>query len=222
MTYLFIGADGQVKDAKIAELKNKYLSGKDELNFDYDVFYGPDLDPQTLKKSLLSLPAVAPRRFILIHVAHKLNSPQLALIIAFAEKEQKHAVLVLESTEWNAKTELVRKLKAKAKVVELEQHKEQNVFDVTDLMTARRPADALQVLADIQEQGTHPLQILGGLIWFWGRQRNRIAPGKFENGLRILQQADLNIKRSRLEPSYAVELAVVKLCALLSGLPAEE
>jgi hypothetical protein len=41
-----------------------------------------------------------------------------------------------------------------------------------------------------------------------------MPPAKFEKGLLALGEADLNIKRSRLKPEQALELLVVKLCAL--------
>jgi DNA polymerase III delta subunit len=215
MTYLLLGEDGQEKDTRISELKNKYLASPDARSFDYDVYYGNDLDPQTLKQALLALPAIAARRFVLIHAVHKLHAHHLKLLEDFIAPEQKHIVLVLESNEWTGTTDFVRKLKKAVKVIEFKQPEQKNVFAMTRLMTMRRTSEALQVLRELLAEGTHPLQILGGMIWYWGRQRERLDQQRFEKGLRILQQADVNIKRSRLDSHYAVELAVVKLCAIL-------
>ncbi|MBZ0166329.1 MAG: hypothetical protein K8I00_05930, partial [Candidatus Omnitrophica bacterium] len=71
-----------------------------------------------------------------------------------------------------------------------------------------------KLLAVLLRDGTHPLQIMGGLVWIWGRLKNRISADNFQQGLRELQAADLNIKRSRLHPEHAVEILVTKLCLL--------
>ena len=34
-----------------------------------------------------------------------------------------------------------------------------------------------------------------------------------ESGLLAMQEADLNIKRSRIKPEYALEVLIVKLCS---------
>ena len=81
---------------------------------------------------------------------------------------------------------------------------------------SRSPKDALKILGDIFSSGTHPLQVLGGLVWFWGKTKNRLSSQNFNLGLRELQQTDLNIKRSRLKAEYVLEVLVVKLCSLLT------
>ncbi len=61
----------------------------------------------------------------------------------------------------------------------------------------------------------HPLQIMGALVWYWGKEGKACGKERFERGLKALEEADLNIKRSRLEPQYAVEKLVVELGLLL-------
>jgi DNA polymerase III delta subunit len=91
------------------------------------------------------------------------------------------------------------------------------VFDMTKLIAAGRPKDALKMLSDFYSEGVHPLQIMGGLVWFWGKEGRLLQKEKFERGLKALEEADLNIKRSRLDPEYAVEKLVVELTGLLSS-----
>jgi len=90
-----------------------------------------------------------------------------------------------------------------------------NVFDMTKLMSAGRAKDALNMLNGFYTDGTHPLAIMGGLVWYWGKEGRALPKEKFERGLKSLEEADLNIKRSRLEPEYAVEKVVVELTGLL-------
>jgi DNA polymerase III delta subunit len=51
-------------------------------------------------------------------------------------------------------------------------------------------------------------------VWYWGKEGRMLAKTKFERGLQALEEADLNIKRSRLNPEYAVEKLVVELMSL--------
>ena len=61
---------------------------------------------------------------------------------------------------------------------------------------------------------------IGGLYWlrgksFTGKEGKTLGKERFERGLKALEEADLNIKRSRLNPQHAVEKAVVELGLLL-------
>ena len=124
-------------------------------------------------------------------------------------------MLVLESSEVTEKDSFVKKVKPFAEIVSFSVEKRSNVFDMTRAMSYKKPADALKILSGLISEGSHPLQIMGGLVWFWGKAGQRIGMQKYEKGLRALQDADLDIKRSRLKPDYAMEVLVVKLCTLL-------
>jgi DNA polymerase III delta subunit len=56
---------------------------------------------------------------------------------------------------------------------------------------------------------------MGALVWYWGKEGKTLGQERFERGLKALEEADLNIKRSRLNPQYAVEKLVVELGLLL-------
>ena len=74
----------------------------------------------------------------------------------------------------------------------------------------------LKILNDVLDHGDHPLQILGALVWFWGKNKPRVNPERFQRGLNELQEADWNIKRSRLRPEHTLEILIVKLCSLVA------
>lgn len=212
--YFVLGEDEAQKQARIAELKKKLLQSEDAATLDYDVLYGDKLSAADLKKTLLSLPAVNPRRVIVIHHIHKLSAALQALIceqLALAE----HLALVLEGVKSPFKAKSLGGVKAQTFDYGLPEGV--NVFKMTDAMKSRRPDQALKVLAELFESGNHPLQIMGGLIWFWEKYGRRLPAGGHEKGLRCLQEADINIKRSRLDPEQAMEVCVVKLTALLAG-----
>lgn len=216
MVYLLIGEDSEQKDARLSGLKAEYLTAPDAGVFDFEALYGEDLDPQTLQKALRALPAVSEKRLVLVRNSHRLSEDVQEVAVRFAkETAPQPAVLVLEAVPWSGEEGLIKKLRPQVKVFSQARPAQRNVFDMTRLMSKRSLADALIALDELFEDDVHPLQIMGGLVWFWGRQRSRLTPAEFEEGLQALQQADLNIKRSRLPAEQAVELAVVKLSTML-------
>jgi len=216
MTYLLLGEDEPKKNERIEALKGKALSTPEARSFDGEILYATKLDPHDLRRSLLSLPAVAPRRFVLIHTCHKLKPRNKEVLLDFLKEEQGHVLLVLESSGWGPGDAFVKKLRPFVTMESFETAVSSNVFDMTRLMSRGRSAEALKLLFDLLGEGQHPLQVMGALVWFWGKQRARMDRQRFEKGLRTLQEADLNIKRSRVKPDHAVEFAVVKLSALLA------
>jgi len=216
MTYLLLGEDEPKKNDRIETLKGQALRTPEARSFDGEIFYAAKLDPHDLRRSLLSLPAVAPQRFVLIHTCHKLTPRNKDVLLDFLKEEQDHVFLVLESSGWGPGDAFVKKLRPFVTIESFETAVPSNVFDMTRLISRGRSAEALKLLFDLFGEGQHPLQIMGALVWFWGKQRARLDRKRFERGLRTLQEADLNIKRSRVKPDHAVEFAVVKLSALLA------
>jgi len=215
MHYLLAGDDIARKEEKLIELKAGLLKPKDAQNFDYESLDGAKVDAGTLKKALMSLPVIAACRLVVIRNGHKLNTQNKNMIIDFVAYQQKHCTLILDSHEWTPSHALVKALKPKVRIFEFAGERKANVFDMTRAMTSRRQPEALKILERLLSEGNHPLQLMGGMIWSWGKMRGRVPQERFEQGLQYLQEADLNIKRSRLKPEFAVELAVVKLCELL-------
>ena len=215
MTYLFLGEDGLAKDQKISETKKKILKSDGALKFDYDVLHGHKLDPAELKKSLLALPAFSPQRLVVIRTVDKLDAQNKTLILDFLKRELSHVVLILETDEAQLPAAFMQSLKSFVKVSNFHKGVKQNVFDMTNEISRRNPEGALKILSTLLSNGVHPLQIMGGVVWFWGKLRHQLSLERFKEGLNILQEADLNIKRSRLLPEYTLEVLVVKLSALV-------
>ncbi len=217
MTYLFLGEGTLAKDEKIAEFKKEFLALPQSFLFDYELLSAAKLEPEVLKKTLMTLAAIAARRLIIIRECHRLSEHNQDLIVAFLEKSFTHAVLVLDSDEWDHKNSFVKKVRRMVELVEFSTLPRLNVFDLTKAIGLRKESGALKILDQLMSNGIHPLQILGTLVWFWGQARSAgISPEQFEKGLLALQEADWNIKRTRLKPEYAIELLVVKLCSLCS------
>jgi len=214
MIYLFLGDDLPAVDARIAEIKNKFFRDSQEaVAFDFDNLDGSQLGTDALKKALLALPVVAPHRLILLRQVHKLKSADIRVLINFCQRPAKHCDLILESSETALKGDL-KDLPLYAKGAVLIKPIGPNVFDMTKLITAHRSGEALKMLDGFYRADAHPLQIMGALVWYWGKEGKPLGKERFEKGLRALQEADLNIKRSRLDPQYAVEKLVVELSLL--------
>jgi hypothetical protein len=134
--------------------------------------------------------------------------------LEFLSAKLSHAVLILDCAALPERDSLWAEIRSFAKVHETRKGVKENVFDMTKKMTAGNGAEALQILNRLYDDGAHPLMIMGGVVWAWGNERGRVSAENFEKGLRELQDADLNIKRSRLDPEQALEIVVVKLAAL--------
>jgi len=215
MIYLFLGDNLPAKDVRITEIKNKFFKNSQEaLAFDFDNLDGGELGADALKKAFLSLPVIAPHRLIIVRQVHKLKSADIQVLIKFCQKPAKHCDVILESSENTLKGDL-KDLPLYAKGELLARPEGPNVFDMTKLITAHRISDALKMLDGFYRADVHPLQIMGALVWYWGKEGKSCGKERFERGLKSLEKADLNIKRSRLDPQYAVEKLVVELGLLL-------
>ena len=215
MNYLLLGQDNVTKDAKLAELKKKNFSSPEALQFDYEILYAQKLDSETLKKSLIALPVLSKERLVVIKECHKLSPHNKELLLDFL-KNPGQCALVLDS-EKNEEDEFLKKISRTVKVINCQKEPPLNVFALTRTIGARQSAESLKILSQLLLQGDQPLQIMGGLVWFWKKSRADFSAEGFKKGLLFLQEADLNIKRSRLTVQYALELLVVKLCSQEAG-----
>ncbi|MCK5082039.1 MAG: hypothetical protein KAR31_03950 [Candidatus Omnitrophica bacterium] len=217
MIYLLLGEDRLAKDQKINEIRASCLPSDDAIKFDYELLHGIKLDPSVLKKALIALPAVAKKRLILIRNFEKLSEHNKEIVLDFIQVKNEPAVLILDSDELTFKGEFFRDITSAAKVIRFRQRgKKSDIWGVTRAIEARNPGEALKILNILLKDGDSPLKIMGGLVWFWGSLRNRVSVDGFKKGLLVLQEADLNIKRSRLRPEHAVEIVVTKLSLLIA------
>ena len=217
MTCLFLGEDLLSKEKKISEVREKILQAPDAFKFDYDILYAHKLEPALLKETLLHLPAVGKQRFVIIKECHRLNPHNKELIADFTAKAVASTVLALDSDEMGGEDPFVKKLGREVKIFSFSKGKNLDVFSLTRVIAQKQKSEALKILSDLFAKGDHPLQIMGGLVWFWGKSRDKISQERFKKGLQDLQEADRNIKRTRLNPEHALEILIVKLCGREAG-----
>jgi len=213
MVYLVLGQDQAAKEQNIAEIRSKALPSPESFSFDYQVLHGYRLYNETLKKALLALPAAGKIRVVLIRQADELKADQKMLIAQLYEKAKKSLVVIFEAAAIDAKDSLYTKFGREIKILSFAPKVRFNAFNLVDEILARREVNALKLLDELLENGDHPVQIIGGMLWKWKNAKNRIPASKFQAGLMAFEQADFNIKRSQLKGEYALEVLVVKLCS---------
>lgn len=213
MIYLVVGQDHSAKEQTISEIKAKALPSKESLSFDYQVLHGYKLDNETLKKALTALPVLSPARVVVIRQADELKADQKTLIVQVYEKAKKTLIIIFEAESIDEKDSLFKKFDRALKILSFNPKVRPNVFNLVDEILACREVKALKLLDELLENGDHPLQVIGGMLWKWKNVKNRIPAEKFKKGLLAFEQADFNIKRSQLKGEHALEVLVVKLCS---------
>ncbi len=211
MIYLLLGEDVHLKDRQISEIKSKLLPSE-AVPFDFESLDAHHLSAFDLKKSLLALPILSPQRLILIRHGHQLRNEAAEVLLSFAKEAPVHCDVMLEAA--GELKGILKEISAYARTFVFGVKQEANVFDMTRLMSARKITEALKMLHEFYQEGVYPLQLMGVLVWYWGKEGRALGSVEFEQGLKALQEADLNIKRSRLLPEYAVEKLVVELVEL--------
>ena len=217
MTFLLIGRDLQKKDTKLSELKSKLFKEASAVTFNSDIVSAHKLDSDELTKTLKAIPHLAGQRLVVLRQCEKLSEHNRDIILEFVIQDSKTVVLVLDYDEIDMRSAFFTKLRPLVELIQFGQEKSLNVFDMTRAISSRDAAGALKMLQELMDGNTHPLQIMGGLVWYWSKEREHLSTERFQKGLAVLQEGDLNIKRSRLKPEHAVEKVVVEL-AMLQGM----
>ncbi len=215
MIYLFLGADDAAKDQKIAQMKAALFKDPQALLFDLDMLDAQGLTAQSLKKALMTLPVMSSKRLVIVRQAQKLKTDDIQSLIQTVSGGIKHADIILNAPEVPAKGEW-KQLTALCQTLTFGVAASRNVFDMTKLISSRQAAAALKMLHEFYGDNVHPLQIMGALVWYWSREGSALGAVKYEQGLRALQAADLNMKRSRFDSHYALEKVIVELVQLRS------
>lgn len=214
---LLLGSNTPEKDKHIAQIKKQLFDNEQALRFDFDTLYGNKISGDVLKQALIALPAMARKRLVLLRELKKLSADNQKLLLAFLEESNDHVVLICDGEAMEATTALSKKLKPYMNVVDFNTGKPMNIFDVTNALGYGKRIEALKALNALMSEGQHPLQLMGGLVWFWGKQKTRLSRDKYKKGLLEIQEADIHIKRSRLKAEYALETLVTKMSLLMQS-----
>ncbi len=214
MIYLVCGLDSQTKDKRIADLKNKIFPSNKNITLDFEVLSASKLPLQNLKRAMTTLPVLAEKRFILIRQAEQLQTEHRQLIADLLEKTKDFLILLLDLEDAKAAENLKKQFVSSLEILYFEKGLKRNIFDFTRCIVQNKKCEALKQLSEFIDDGVHPLKIMPTIVWEWKKNKERLGSLRFQEGLLALQQADLNIKRSRLSSRQALEVLVVKLCSL--------
>jgi hypothetical protein len=209
------GTEISPRDKILRDLRTKFLKNPDALKFDFTGLDGHGLDFNDLKAALLTAPAVAERRIILISRAEKLSDRNLELVDHVVSDPAMPCVVVLEAASWDKRSALRKSILEKVKVSG--GGEEKNVFDLLRDLPRDR-AGVLARLAGLLEDDAVE-NILGAVRWWWVHKIKGTVPAeKYKKGLLVIQEADERIKLSGLlAREQTVEVALVKLSLLLKA-----
>ncbi len=212
MVYLLLGENIQAKDIQISQIKAGLLIKPESVHFDFESLDAHHLSSANLKKSLLAIPMICSKRLVLVRHVQKLKNDAISVLLAFVSNSPQHCDVILDASG-ELKGQL-QDVASYAKVLTFGLKQGPNIFDMTKLISLKKTAEALKMLHGFYNQGMYPLQMMGALVWYWGKEGKALGPQRFEKGLKALEEADLNIKRSRFLPEYALEKLIVELVEL--------
>ena len=207
---LFTGTDSGSKDIKLRELKRQFFN-QDLEQFNFDVFYGKELSLNNLQEKLLSFPVNAKKRIVVIRLAQQLKPEIKNFVLDFAKKDSA-TILVLDFENVPPRDEFFKKISRYSKLVPFKEAEQLNTFILSRQIELKRMDQALKILNQLLEKGEKPERILGALRYVWERSPGRGMETRKK--LKLLLNCDLDIKKSRMKPVFALEKLVVSLCSL--------
>lgn len=209
MTYLFVGEDDFSKDIKLKKIKQELFSPELE-PFNFEIFYSKDLILRTLQERLLILPIKAKQRLILIKDIPHLSSDIKEFLLSFLKKPFSHVSLVLDARDIDEGKQFFNRISRLVRVINFHRSREINPFTLTDHIRYKRIRQAMRILSQLLLQGERPEMILGAIRYQLDRERLNLSERKRKLG--FLLNCDIDIKRGRLKPRFALERLVIQLC----------
>ena len=209
MVYLLLGPDALSKDSKLKAIKQENLSKGTE-HFNFDLLYARDLGLAELQEKLLCLPVKTPCRIVVIKDAQNLKQDIREFILNYAKKPYKQVILVLDAAPAGKPDAFISSLSRLAKVFHFQAARQPDSFALSRWIGLRRPDYALRLLNQLLKQGERPERILGGLRY--SLERDAVSPLEMKRRIKLLLDADIDIKTGRLKAIFALEKLVIGLC----------
>jgi DNA polymerase III delta subunit len=210
MVYIFIGQDNPAKEAQLKKIKQEYLA-KDLEQFNLDVIYAREAKLKAIQEVFLNLPVKAGKRVVLIKDAAALAKDCQEFIRRYLSAESAQIVLVMEFEHFDRKDDFLNSVLAHGKVMRFKEVAQDDTFSLLRQIESGQIAPALGILTRLLKDGERPERILGGLRYSWEKQSGVSAQNK--RRLLALLHCDIDIKKGRLKPAFALEKLVIDLCA---------
>ncbi len=210
LLYLFIGQDYLAKDTQISKLKTALLP-KESRDFNLDTVYAKETNLKTLQEKLLALAVKVKQRLLIIRGAHHLKDDLRQFLLEYLDSRQRGTVIVLEMDQESPDKIFMQALEKQARIYRFQQERAYNTFDLLRQIEAAHAAASLKILNQLLKEGVRPELILGGLR---SMARSSGSPLETKKIMRLLLNCDLAVKRSLLNPAFALEKLVISLCGL--------
>ena len=211
MVYLFIGQDSLSKDIQLKKIRQEFLDKNTE-QFNLDILYAKELAKATLQERLLCLPVKSSKRIVVIKDAQNLKEDVKEFILEYVKKPYEKIIFILDISYAEKPDEFINRLYRYAKTIRFRETQAVDTFTLGRWIALKRPGYALRVLDQLLKNGERPERILGGLRYIW--ERDSASPLKIRRKLKLLLNCDIDIKRGRLKPVFALEKLIISLCGL--------
>lgn len=211
LVYLFIGQDSISKDIKLKKIKQEYLAAGIE-SFNLDILYARELNLKDFQERLLCLPVKTKKRIVVVKDVQNLREDIKEFILKYVRNPSSSILLVLDVTPRKPKDEFIERIARYSQVCRFKEPLHLDTFLLCRQIDSKRTDYALRILDQLLKNGEKPERILGGLRYAWEGISAR--PFELRKKLKFLLDCDIDIKRGRLKPEFALEKLVVRLCGL--------
>lgn len=208
---LFIGQDAFAKDTAFAKLKADFLR-KDTQEFNLDILYGKDLALKILQETLAQLPLPSQKRIVVIKNTQGLRKEIKDFLCAYVKNPHPHILLVLDAARYDPADEFLGYILKYSQVFRFREERPTTVFELSRQLELKKADSSLRLLHRLLQAGEKPELILGKLRYNW--EKKNLTSQQLKEKLKFLLRCELEIKRGRLKPSFALEKLVVSLCYL--------
>lgn len=208
---LFIGQDAFAKDRAFARVKADFLR-KDTQEFNLDILYGKDLALKILQETLAQLPLSSQKRIVVIKNTPALRKEIKDFLCAYVKNPHPHILLVLDALRYEPADKFLGYILKYSQVFRFREERTTTVFDLSRQLELKKADSSLRLLHRLLQDGKKPELILGGLRYNW--EKKNLTPQQLKEKVKFLLRCELEIKRGRLKPSFALEKLVVGLCYL--------
>lgn len=206
--YLLSGENQRLKDTKIKQIKETYLSVKTQA-FNLDTLYAKELTLKNLQEKLLSLPINSDKRVIVIHEAQSLKEDIKKFLIIYVRKPYPNIILIINTDKFDPRDEFISMISKYSQLFRVKESVNPDTFTLGRQIELRKTDYALKILNQLLDNGEKPERILGGLRYAWTNNTNNITLAR--KRLKSLLNCDLSIKTGKIKPEFALEKLVIGL-----------
>lgn len=216
LVYLFVGEDLVSMQRKIESLRRQLLK-EILVEFNFEQIWANQISPKQLRESLSRLPLDVPRRILVIKELEKFSSINKRIFFSYLKEPSPSLLVILQANVNDLnKDSFLLKVGGIARTFYFRRQKDLNAFDLSRQIWQKNSSLALKVLSQLLMRKEKPSRILGALVWDWERREGEsyFSEDKKEFIWQLFLDTDMDIKRTRVKPEFALELLVIRLASL--------